>query len=151
MSILTKCVCVLPVRSVDYKYAYQYNCGDETTGLVSQAVTQCADNFNVEFWMCGVAITNTGGDFSTTTIDWKGFLSFPRRLATGVSCFFPADCMDKCQILRDQGTPSEACTMCYTPCPINIISTISTLVTALYHDVYEALKLTVQCFVDGVA
>ena len=135
---------------MDYKYAYQYNCGDETTGLVAQAVTQCADNWWVEFWMCGVAITNSGGDFSTTTIDWKGFLSFPRKLATGVSCFFPADCMDKCQLLRDQGTPSEYCTMCYTPCPVNIISTISTLVTAIYHDFYEALKLTVQCFVDGV-
>lgn len=148
--ILTKRVCVLLVCSVDYKYSYQYNCADETTGLVAQAVTQCADHWNVEFWWCGVAVQNTGGDFSTTTIDWMGVLEFPRTLATGVTCLFPGDCQDKCQMLRNQGTPSEACTFCYTDCPVNLISTISTLVTAIYHDVYEALKLVVLCFADGV-
>jgi hypothetical protein len=135
---------------VDYKYAYQYNCGDETTSIVANSMTQCADNWHVEFWFCGVSVRNTGGDFTTTSVDWTGVLAFPRRLTSDVTCFFPGDCQTKCQLLRNAGTPSEACTFCYTPCPVNIISTLSTLVTAIYHDVYQALYLTVKCFADGI-
>lgn len=96
---------------VDYRYDLQYACGDKDMALVSQAATQCADNWYTEFYFCGVAARRSGGDFTTISVDWLGLIEFPRQITSDKSCWNPADCMDVCQQLRDKGITPDACTV----------------------------------------
>ena len=99
---------------VDYKYSWQYTCGDKQVAKISQTM-QCFDNWYVEFWFCGIGVKRTGGDFSSVSVDWAGAFDFPRHIVPGRSCWFPGECQDICQDLRNQGIAPEACTFCYTP------------------------------------
>ena len=65
-------------------------------------------------------------------------------------CADPIDCVQKCAYLSQNsvggmGTPA-ACSLCDQPCPSNIVSTITSLVDAIFADVLTIARVIGVCF-----
>ena len=133
---------------MDYRYDLNYMCSSDTAANIFEGVTQCFDT-SLEIWMCGVDVHNYARDYSGVSIDWGTIVEFPRHVA-GQQCWTPFDCMDLCIKLRERGLAPTECTYCSTPCPVDFLATVSQLVRAIYHDTYEALKITLECITGGI-
>jgi hypothetical protein len=114
--------------------------------------------FNLFF--CGATVERYGPDYLQTSISMDS-LEFPRTLVEGgtvngvvqqrVTCGDPWDCLTKCErfsrTAREGGLEApEACTLCDSICPSNLITTVAEATNGLRIDVGNAVRLIDKCF-----
>lgn len=150
---------------VDFNYKYQQTCPMKDLSQAVGAVTGCtAGMSSIQMFFCGLEIDRKGPDGSGVSLTLG--LQYPRLLVAAapdldgdglgtsdLKCYNPIDCVNKCRMLertsRDGAGAPPACTMCTLPCPVNIVSTVVSLVEAIKNDVLQALELARKCFGDG--
>ena len=130
--------------------SYNYLCANEQLAQVLTA-QQCAFRFfSFNAVWCGVAIEQHGSDYSTLAVDYLGLFQFPRQITTDQYCYDPFDCIDLCARLRDAGMAPATCSFCQPACPVNVLETLDEMVLGVYHDVFMALKITIECLEGGI-
>lgn len=150
---------------VDFNYKYQQTCPMKDLSQAVGAVTGCtAAMSSIQMFFCGLEIDRKGPDGSGVSLTLG--MQYPRLLVAAapdldgdglgtsdLKCYNPIDCVNKCRMLertsRDGAGAPPACTMCTLPCPVNIVSTVVSLIDAVKNDVLQALDLVRKCFMEG--
>lgn len=147
---------------VDVDSAMNQGCPDQTMSAVMDGLVGCLDR-QISTFLCGLEVDIKDGDTSTASIEGN-FLYMPPRvlIAAGtdsdgdgvvtpaVTCSDPIDCVQKCRYLErtsahGAGAP-PACALCDQYCSNNIVSTITSIVDAIWADVLTVARLLAVCF-----
>ena len=134
---------------VDAPSIYEQSCTIPIMAQVIDGLVGCMDSW-ATFWLCGVEVRIKHGDTSTASLE--GNFGYPRTLYEGFTCHDPIDCRDKCQYLHTtsvegRGVP-PACAVCDLYCPSNIVTTIMSLVNAVFEDVLSIIRIVTICLGD---
>ena len=150
---------------VDFNYKYQQTCSIKALSQTVGAVVGCtATAGSSQMFFCGMEMDRSGPDGSSVSLAIN--FGYPRVLieaapdmdgdglgTSKMECYNPMDCVNKCRILerttRNGAGAPPACTLCALPCPVNLVSTVVSLVDAIRNDVLQALDLARKCFAEG--
>jgi hypothetical protein len=133
----------------DFNYMMFQGCNHPVMAKIVDSLIGCADRFVSQF-LCGLELHTRHGDPSTAAI--VGNVLYPRTIYDGLTCSDPIDCTQKCRYaaktsVAGMGTPA-ACSLCDQQCPSNIVSTITSLVDAVFADMLTAVRLVAVCLGD---
>lgn len=145
---------------VDVDSSYNQGCPDQTLAGIVDGVVGCFDS-QISMFFCGLELDIADGDVSTASL--KGNFLYPRVLVAAgedlngdgqssprIECTDPIDCKSKCAFLErtslhGAGAP-PTCAICDLPCSNNVLTTITSLVDAIWSDILTVVRLVSVCF-----
>ena len=150
---------------VDYDSSLNQNCPDKTMAAVMDGLVGCFDK-PVSAFLCGLELNVKNNDLSTASLEGNFFYDPPRVLVAAgpdldgdglstpaLTCSDPVTCQQLCLYLEKTsahgaGAP-PACAICDLPCSSNILTTVVSLIDAIFADMMAVVRLLVGCFKDS--
>lgn len=146
---------------MDTRYDWQHTGCDSLSGAgILYGLIGCTGRLGFASGYCGTTISRVGDDYLHASVD-DSSTAYPRTIVeagiyNGVEqpalrCNSALGCSNICHRLgkeaRDGGLPAPlACALCEPVCPSNLGTTVVDTISALGHDIEQALRLIATCF-----